>query len=283
MDDRTHRSIDSQTPPRLGMVAWSLPSRRSTVWMTPEWHTTTTHSAERVGAVCETTASSPWNTRAAISSAGSKPAGRRRAALQPGQSCSISAGVNPCHSPASASAKRASMTGAGTASCDAMIEAVSLARARLLDQIEPTGGSTWPRAVAAARACSRPSAVSGVSARPCQRRSAFHSLCPCRSINMVTESASITTQGIGDGTLGEMVRVRFFAAARDAAGTAHAELPGDTVADVLTAATQRYGDSFAAVLATCKIWVDGEPAIPDDSIGSAKELAVLPPVSGGSS
>ena len=100
---------------------------------------------------------------------------------------------------------------------------------------------------------------------------------------MVTESASITTQGIGDGTLGEMVRVRFFASARDAAGTAHAELPGDTVADVLTAATQRYGDSFAAVLATCKIWVDGEPAIPDDSIGSAKELAVLPPVSGGSS
>ena len=84
-----------------------------------------------------------------------------------------------------------------------------------------------------------------------------------------------------DSTLGAMAHVRLFAAARDAAGTARDDLPGDTVADVLAAANQRYGASFAAVLATSRIWVNGEPAQSDDHVGAADELAVLPPVSGG--
>lgn len=92
---------------------------------------------------------------------------------------------------------------------------------------------------------------------------------------------SIPTEGTGDSTLGEMALVRLFAAARDAAGTGSDELPGDTVRDVLAVASQRYGDAFAAVLATSKIWVNGEPAQSDDHVGSADELAVLPPVSGG--
>jgi molybdopterin synthase sulfur carrier subunit len=78
-----------------------------------------------------------------------------------------------------------------------------------------------------------------------------------------------------------MAHVRLFAAARDAAGTARDDLPGDTVADVLAAANQRYGASFTAVLATSRIWVNGEPAQSDDQVGAADELAVLPPVSGG--
>jgi molybdopterin converting factor small subunit len=78
-----------------------------------------------------------------------------------------------------------------------------------------------------------------------------------------------------------MAIVRLFAAARDAAGTGRDELPGHTVADVLAEARSRYGDRFEAVLGTCKIWVNGEPAGDHDVVGPADELAVLPPVSGG--
>ena len=78
-----------------------------------------------------------------------------------------------------------------------------------------------------------------------------------------------------------MAVVRLFAAARDAAGTGRDELSGDTVGQVLDVARDRYGATFAAVLGSCRIWVNGEPAEPEDPIGSADELAVLPPVSGG--
>ena len=78
-----------------------------------------------------------------------------------------------------------------------------------------------------------------------------------------------------------MAQVRLFAAARDAAGTGRDELPGHTVAEVLDAARDRYGTAFDAVLATCRIWVNGEPAEVQDTIRATDELAVLPPVSGG--
>lgn len=78
-----------------------------------------------------------------------------------------------------------------------------------------------------------------------------------------------------------MAQVRLFAAARDAAGTGRDVVPGDTVGDVLACARRRYGTTFEAVLATCRIWVNGEPADADDAIGATDELAVLPPVSGG--
>ena len=78
-----------------------------------------------------------------------------------------------------------------------------------------------------------------------------------------------------------MATVRLFAAARDAAGTGRDVLPGDTVGAVLDEARRRYGERFDAVLTTCKIWVNGEPADARDAIGPSDELAVLPPVSGG--
>jgi molybdopterin converting factor small subunit len=56
---------------------------------------------------------------------------------------------------------------------------------------------------------------------------------------------------------------------------------GDTVADVLAGATTRYGDAFADVLRTCRIWVNGEPAAHETSVRDTDEVAVLPPVSGG--
>lgn len=92
----------------------------------------------------------------------------------------------------------------------------------------------------------------------------------------------IPIDGGRPGTVWTMAVLRLFAAARDAAGTGRDEVPGATVGEVLSAAGHRYGDSFVKVLETCKIWVNGEPAEPGDTIASTDELAVLPPVSGGS-
>ena len=78
-----------------------------------------------------------------------------------------------------------------------------------------------------------------------------------------------------------MAVLRLFAAAREAAGTARDDLPGETVGDVLDAARARYGDRFAAVLDGSRVWVNGEPASPGDAVDHRDEVAVLPPVSGG--
>jgi molybdopterin synthase sulfur carrier subunit len=75
--------------------------------------------------------------------------------------------------------------------------------------------------------------------------------------------------------------LRLFAQAREVAGTAQDELAGATVGDVLAAARARYGTAFEAVLATSKVWVNGEPASDDDPVVATDEVAVLPPVSGG--
>ncbi len=78
-----------------------------------------------------------------------------------------------------------------------------------------------------------------------------------------------------------MARVRLFAAARDAAGTGSDVIAGDTVAEVLRAAEDRYGPRFTEVLGTCRVWVNGNDVAPDTALGPDDEVAVLPPVSGG--
>jgi len=75
--------------------------------------------------------------------------------------------------------------------------------------------------------------------------------------------------------------LRLFASAREAAGTSRDEVPGATVADVLSAAVDRYGPPFASVLDTCRVWVNGETADAHTGVGPRDEVAVLPPVSGG--
>jgi sulfur-carrier protein len=72
-----------------------------------------------------------------------------------------------------------------------------------------------------------------------------------------------------------------FAAAREAAGTGSVELPGATVGEVLREASGRFGEAFTDVLATCKIWVNGDQALESTAVGPSDEVAVLPPVSGG--
>jgi molybdopterin converting factor small subunit len=75
--------------------------------------------------------------------------------------------------------------------------------------------------------------------------------------------------------------LRLFAGAREAAGTGRDTVPGATVGEVLDAARARYGDAFAAVLTTCRVWVNGDPADATRTVGDDDEVAVLPPVSGG--
>lgn len=78
-----------------------------------------------------------------------------------------------------------------------------------------------------------------------------------------------------------MATLRLFASAREAAGTGKATIDGATVNDVLAAAVVTYGAQFQAVLANCKVWVNGNPADPGTPVGTDDEVAVLPPVSGG--
>jgi MoaD family protein len=82
------------------------------------------------------------------------------------------------------------------------------------------------------------------------------------------------------------VTLRLFAAAREAAGRGADEYDVDkapTVGALLAAAGFAYGPTFEAVLATARVWVNGDE--PSDGsatrLGDGDEVAVLPPVSGG--
>lgn len=79
------------------------------------------------------------------------------------------------------------------------------------------------------------------------------------------------------------VRVRMFAAVREAAGTGETTVtpgPLDAALDVLR---ERYGPVFAQRLAISTVLVDGQPTPQDAprSVPDGAEVAVLPPVSGG--
>jgi len=80
-----------------------------------------------------------------------------------------------------------------------------------------------------------------------------------------------------------VARLLLFASAREAAGRSRDTISGATVADVLAAATQQFGPRFETVLASCTVWLNGEECEPDAPVVDSDEVAVLPPVSGGSS
>lgn len=79
-----------------------------------------------------------------------------------------------------------------------------------------------------------------------------------------------------------MAVVRLFAQAREAAGTASDLIEAPTVAELLDEAVRKWGPEFAAVLSTSKVWVNGEEVPLTTPVGDKDEVAVLPPVSGGS-
>ncbi len=78
-----------------------------------------------------------------------------------------------------------------------------------------------------------------------------------------------------------MARLRLFAAAREVVGASVVDLPGATVDEVLDEAVARFGDTFAAVLADSRVWLDGDECVGTAPVGATSEIAVLPPVSGG--
>lgn len=81
------------------------------------------------------------------------------------------------------------------------------------------------------------------------------------------------------------VRVRLFAAVREAAGTAETTVEAGRLPSILDQLRTRYGEHFAARLAVCSVLVDGRPTPPDAAVtvDDGAEIALLPPFSGGSS
>ena len=80
-----------------------------------------------------------------------------------------------------------------------------------------------------------------------------------------------------------MARLRLFAALSEIAGDSWVEVPGQTVGEVVEAASARFGERFAQVAAVSTFVVNGERAAAGDPLSPADEVAILPPVSGGGS
>ena len=78
-----------------------------------------------------------------------------------------------------------------------------------------------------------------------------------------------------------MATVRFFAQAREAAGTGTATIAGPTVGAVLDSAVAQYGAQLEAVLGMSKVWLNGEEVSREHPVTDKDEVEVLPPVSGG--
>jgi molybdopterin synthase sulfur carrier subunit len=83
-----------------------------------------------------------------------------------------------------------------------------------------------------------------------------------------------------------IVRLLLFAGAREAAGRSRDEFdidPGTPLDRLLAQAVERYGDGFASVLASSRVWVNGDEPAADraTALSALDEVAVLPPVSGG--
>ena len=80
--------------------------------------------------------------------------------------------------------------------------------------------------------------------------------------------------------------VRYWAAAREAAGTAEEPYLAVTLAEALDAAVQRHGEELARVLKRCAFVVDGTPASRRDPVevylSDGGTVEVLPPFAGGS-
>jgi molybdopterin synthase sulfur carrier subunit len=75
--------------------------------------------------------------------------------------------------------------------------------------------------------------------------------------------------------------LRLFASAREAAGVDRADIDAASVGEVLNVARARFGEHFAAVLASSRVWLNGEQTDDAAPVGAGDEVAVLPPVSGG--
>jgi len=79
-----------------------------------------------------------------------------------------------------------------------------------------------------------------------------------------------------------MARVRLFANLRELAGSSSVEVEAATIGAAMEALEDRFGPEFSQQLKTARIWKNGDEGSLDDPVGDGDELAVIPPVSGGS-
>jgi molybdopterin converting factor small subunit len=76
--------------------------------------------------------------------------------------------------------------------------------------------------------------------------------------------------------------VRYFAAARAAAGMSEETLPGETLAGLRAAMVQAHGERLAVVLGAASFLVDGVACRDPDAVLRAEgTVDVLPPFAGG--
>jgi molybdopterin converting factor subunit 1 len=77
------------------------------------------------------------------------------------------------------------------------------------------------------------------------------------------------------------IRVRLFAALREAAGASEVESAGRTVGEIADALASAHGERFAKVASVSSFVVNGERATRETPVAEGDEVAILPPVSGG--
>jgi len=78
------------------------------------------------------------------------------------------------------------------------------------------------------------------------------------------------------------INVRLFAALRELAGTSSLESNGRTVGELAAAVSDGRGERFAAIVGVSTFVVNGERADRATVVADGDEVAILPPVSGGS-
>ena len=82
--------------------------------------------------------------------------------------------------------------------------------------------------------------------------------------------------------MAESLVVRYFAAARAAAGVPKEELAAASVQELRTELAARHGDRLASVLAVSSLLLDGQVARADTvSLAGVRQVDVLPPFAGG--
>jgi MoaD family protein len=77
------------------------------------------------------------------------------------------------------------------------------------------------------------------------------------------------------------VNVRLFAALRELAGASRVQAEGRTAGDVADALSAAYGERFASIAAVSSFVVNGDRAERGTPVAEGDEVAILPPVSGG--
>ena len=79
-----------------------------------------------------------------------------------------------------------------------------------------------------------------------------------------------------------MIRVRLFASLRELAGASEIEIQGRTVAELADTLSSMHGLRFAAIVSASSFVVNGERAARTTPVAAGDEVAILPPMSGGS-